>query len=85
MLTDQKGIIIDGHERPDVVEACKLFLRKLTKIGFLHFTTAPTEEAVKALPSVNCPTSERRAKTVVSFSTMNPLFYKTRISQPSGE
>ena len=67
VLKAQKGIFIDGHERPDVVDARKVFLRKLTKIGFLHFTAAPTEEAAKALPSVDCPTSEQRAKTVVFF------------------
>ena len=83
VLTPQKGIIIDGHERPDVVEAGKLFLRNLTTIGSLHFTTAPTEEAAKAIPSVECTTSVQRAKTVV-FSTTNPLSCQTRISQPSG-
>ena len=37
VLTVRKGIFIDGHERPDVIDARKLFLRKMTKIGFLHF------------------------------------------------
>ena len=68
MLTVQKGIFIDGHEREDVVESRKLFLRKMTKLGFLHFTSAPTDEAVRALPSdVDPPTNERRSKTVVLF------------------
>ena len=67
VLTAQKGIFIDCHERPDVIETRKLFLRKMTKIGFLHFTNAPTEEAVKSLPDVDCPTSEIRSKTVVLF------------------
>ena len=67
VLTAQKGIFIDGHERPDVIEARKLFLRKLTKIGFLHFTNAPTEEAARSLPEVDCPTSDVRSKAVVFF------------------
>ena len=67
VLTVRKGIFIDGHERQDVIEARKLFLRKLTKIGFLHFTNAPTEDAMKALPDVDGPTNERRSKTVVFF------------------
>ena len=67
VLTVRKGIFIDGHERPDVIESRKLFLRKMTKIGFLHFTNAPTDEAMKALPDVDSPTNERRAKTVVLF------------------
>ena len=32
VLTIRKGIFIDGHERDDVVEARKLFLRKMTKL-----------------------------------------------------
>ena len=63
VLTVRKGIFIDGHERTDVIESRKLFLRKMTKIGFLHFTNAPTDEAMKALPDVDGPTNERRAKT----------------------
>ena len=67
VLTAQKGIFIDGHERPDVIETRKLFLRKMTKIGFLHFTNAPTEDAMRALPDVDAPTNETRSKTVVLF------------------
>ena len=68
VLTAQKGIFIDGHEREDVVESRKLFLRKMTKLGFLHFTNAPTDEAARALPSdVDPPTIERRSKTVFHF------------------
>ena len=50
VLTAKKGIFIDGHERDDVVESHKLLLRKMVKLGFLHFANAPTEDAVKALP-----------------------------------
>ena len=60
ILTVQKGIFIDGHERLDVIGARKLFLRKMTKLGFLHITNASTEDAMKALPDVNAQTSERR-------------------------
>ena len=66
-MTVRKGIFIDGHERSDVVDARKLFLRKLTKLGFLHFTNAPSEDAMRALPDVDCPASDQRAKTVVFF------------------
>ena len=45
VLTTQKGIFIDGHERSDVIESRKLFLRKMFKLGFLHFTNAPTDDA----------------------------------------
>ena len=68
VLSAKKGIFIDGHERDDVVESRKLFLRKMVKLGFLHFTNAPTEDAVKALPDdIDQPTNERRSKTVVFF------------------
>ena len=59
---------IDGHEYDDVIESRKLFLRKMVKLGFLHFTNAPTEDAVKALlDDIDSPTNERRSKTVVFF------------------
>ena len=68
VLTPKKGIFIDGHERSDVVESRKEFLRKMVKIGFLHFTNAPTEDAMKAIPQdVDPPTLEKRSKTVVFF------------------
>ena len=67
VLTPKKGIFIDGHERPDVVAFSKTFLRKMVKIGFLHFTNAPTEETQKANPAdIDAPTLERHSKTVVS-------------------
>ena len=58
-----------------MVEYRKQFLRRMVKIGFIHFTNAPTEDARKALPT-DCdpPTLERRSKTVVFFhdeSTFN--------------
>jgi len=38
------------------------------KIGFLHFTNAPTEEAQKAVPAnIDAPTLERCSKTVVFY------------------
>ena len=46
-----KGVFIDGHERPDVVESRVKFLRTMTECGFLHPDNAPTEEAARALPA----------------------------------
>ena len=46
----------------------KIFLRKMVKIGFLHFTNAPTEQARQALPEdVDPAIQERRGKNVVFF------------------
>ena len=68
VLTARKGIFIDGHERPDVVASRVEFLRKMVKIGFLHFTNAPTEGAQKALfNDIDAPTLDRRSKTVIFF------------------
>ena len=68
MLTVQKGIFIDGHECCDVVDARKLFLRKMVKLGFLNINNAPTEDAAMATPNdIDPPTDERRSKTVVFF------------------
>ena len=74
VLTVRKGNFIDGHERQDVIESCKLFLQKMTKVGFLHFTNAPTEDAMKALPDVDGPTNERLSKTVVFFHNESTFY-----------
>ena len=63
VLTPRKGIFIDGHEQEDVVEYRKVFLRRLLKIGFLHFTNALTESAQRAIPEdIEPPVLERREK-----------------------
>ena len=68
IITPRKGIFIDGHEREDVAEYRKIFLRRMVKIGFLHFTNAPTESSQKVLPTdIDPPTLERRSKTVIFF------------------
>ena len=68
VLTVRKGIFIDGHECEDVVLYRKEFLRRMVKIGFLHFTNAPTQTSAMAIPDdIEPPTLERREKTVVFF------------------
>ena len=68
VLTPRKGIFIDRHEREDVVQYRKLFLRRMIKIGFLDFMNAPNETAQKVIPEdIEPPTLERREKTVVFF------------------
>ena len=51
VLQLSKGVFIDGHECPDVVESRVKFLRTMTECGFLHPDNAPTEEAAQALPT----------------------------------
>ena len=51
VLLMSKGVFIDGHERPDVMESREKFLRKMTECGFLRADNAPTEEATRALPA----------------------------------
>ena len=68
VLTARKGIFVNGHERPDVIESREKFLRKMVKVGSLHFTNAPTKQAGRALPEdVEPPVLERREKTVIFF------------------
>ena len=68
VLTARKGVFVDGHERSDVIESRTKFLRKMVKLGFLHFTNAPTEQAGRAIPEDIEPLIfERREKTVVFF------------------
>ena len=43
-----KGTFVDGHERDNVVEYRKTFLRRMLALGFLNESNAPTEEAKKS-------------------------------------
>ena len=45
VITPCRGIYYDGHEREDVVEYRKEYLRKMVKIRFIHFASASTESA----------------------------------------
>ena len=68
VLSGDKGMFFDGHERDDVVEERKVFLTKMVEVGFLHPSEAPTPEASRAFPSsVPLPSSDTRDKTVVLF------------------
>ena len=66
--TAKKGSYVDGHERDDVVEYRKKFLRRMAALGFLNRSNAPTEEAKAALPmDLESPSSEIIDKTVIFF------------------
>ena len=68
VLSGDKGMFFDGHERDDVVEERKMFLSKMIEVGFLHPSEAPTPESASAFPStVPLPSSDSRDKTVVLF------------------
>ena len=68
VLTSKKGSFVDGHERVDVVEYRKRFLRRMVSLGFLNSTNAPTEQARLALPDdLDCPPQSVVDKTVVFF------------------
>jgi hypothetical protein len=64
VLHMSKGVFIDGHERPDVVESREKFLRTMTECGFLRPDNAPTQEAARALaadvPHVSKKEGEKR-------------------------
>ena len=65
VIIPRKGIFIDGYEREDVVEAHTAFLRRMIKLGFVHFTNAPTPESCSAIPTdIEPPTADKREKTV---------------------
>ncbi len=64
----KKGSYVDGHERDDVVEYRKKFLRRMAALGFLNQSNAPTEEAKAALPmDLESPSSDTIDKTVIFF------------------
>ena len=75
VLDKKKGVYIDGHEREDVVEHRKKFLRQLVAGGFLTKDDAPTEEAKSSFPAnIESPPPERRMKNIFIFhdeSTFN--------------
>ena len=86
VLTAKKGIFVDGHELPDVVESQTKLLRKMVKLGFLHFTNAPTQQAGQAIPEdVYPPILEKREKTVVFSTTKRPFSpIRTRVCSGGG-
>ena len=49
VIKTSKGIFIDSHERKDVIEERNNCLHRMVKIGFLHFTNAPTESSQKSI------------------------------------
>jgi len=68
VLTARKGSFVDGHERPDVVEYRKKFLRRMVTLGFLNESNAPTVEARAALPSdFHSPPQNVVDKTIIFF------------------
>ena len=68
VVRKKKGTFVDGHERDDVVDYRKTFLRRMVSLGFLNESCAPTEEAKNALPAdLHCPPPEVAEKTVVLF------------------
>ena len=61
IVTPRKGIFADGHERQDVVEYRTTFLRRMIKVGFIHFTNAPTDSSRNVIPTdIDPPRLERR-------------------------
>ena len=68
VLKHKKGSFVDGHERADVVEYRRKFLRRMVALGFLNTNNAPTVEAKEALPTdLSCPPQDVLDKTVVLF------------------
>ena len=68
VITPRKGIFIDGHERPDVVEARSASLRRMVKLGLLNSLNIPTDDAQKAIPhDMEPPTAKKCEKTIFFF------------------
>ena len=68
VLSADKGMFFDGHEREGAVQERKEFLTKMVEYGFLHPSDAPTPEAGRAFPSSVPPTlSYVQEKTVILF------------------
>ena len=66
--TAKKGSYVDGHERANVKEYRKIFLRRMFVLGFLNESNAPTEEAKPTFPTdLESPSQETIDKTVIFF------------------
>ena len=67
-LSPKKGSFVDRHERDDVVEYRKHFLRRMVTLGFLRRDNAPTSTAAESLPKdLEEPSPQLTAKTVIFF------------------
>ena len=81
VLSADKGMFFDGHEREDVVKERGEFLTKMIECGFLHPSDAPTPETAAAFPSsVPLAQSDVREKTVVLFHDESTFHAKTETS-----
>ena len=68
VVVKKKATFVDGHERSDVVEYRKSFLRKMAGLGFLNPNNALTDDAKKALPGdIETPCPKLIEKTVILF------------------
>ena len=68
VLDQKKGVYIDGHERDDVIEYRKKFIRKVVALGFINKDKAPSQEAAECLPKdLECPPADVVDKTIVIF------------------
>ena len=75
VLSPNKGMYFDGHERDDVVEERVAYLKKMAEIGFLFPDQAATNTGALAFPKdIPLVSREIREKTVCFFhdeSTFN--------------
>ncbi len=68
IVDKKKDVYYDGHEREDVIESRRKYLRKMVAVGFLNPDNAPTEEAKSSLPAdLEAPPLERREKNILLF------------------
>ena len=80
VLHMSKGVFIDGHERPDIVESREKFLKKMTECEFLHPDNAPTEDTAQALPADVPQVSKEGENHIVWFH--NESAYNTTYDTP---
>lgn len=68
VIDKKKGIYIDRHKRPDVVEYRKKFLRKMITCGMLTPSHASTDEAqLYFSEDIEAPRDEQVAKSVIIY------------------
>ena len=83
-LSPKKGSFVDGHERSDVVDHRKKFLRKMVGLGFLRKEHAETLEESSPSLKILRNLQKKSLKKQLFFFMMKPFFKPMKMKNDSG-
>ena len=73
VVRKKKGTYVDGHERDDVVEYCKTFLRRMVSLGVLNEVVRPPKRRRKLFRVIFMVPRMKLLKKTWSSFTMSLL------------